>query len=79
MDFELSEEHVMIRNTVRDFAEKEIAPEARDNNRNEYFPVELVKKMGEAGLMGLTLPMEYGGGRCRLHLLLRYARGAVAR
>ena len=37
MDFELSEEQLMIRNTVRDFAEKEIAPVARDNNRNEHF------------------------------------------
>lgn len=62
MDFELSEEHVMIRNTVRDFAQNEIAPVARDNNREERFPIELVKKMGDAGLMGLNMPTEYGGG-----------------
>ncbi|OGO23385.1 MAG: acyl-CoA dehydrogenase [Chloroflexi bacterium RBG_16_50_9] len=62
MDFELTEEQSMIRNTVRDFAEKEIAPVARDNSRNENFPVELVKKMGEMGFLGLNLPAEYGGG-----------------
>ena len=62
MDFELSEEQIMIRNTVRDFAEKEIAPVARDNNRNEHFPADLVKKMGDMGFFGLNLPAEYGGG-----------------
>lgn len=62
MDFELSEEHVMIRNTVREFTEKEITPVARDNNRNEHFPEDLVKKMGGAGFLGLNLPAEYGGG-----------------
>ncbi|MFC2001421.1 acyl-CoA dehydrogenase family protein [Chloroflexota bacterium] len=62
MDFELTEEQAMIRSTVRDFAEKEIAPVARDNNRNERFPEDLVKKMGEMGFLGLSLPVEYGGG-----------------
>ncbi len=62
MDFELSEEQLMIRNTVRDFAEKEITPVARDNNRNEHFPADLVKKMGDMGFFGLNLPAEYGGG-----------------
>lgn len=62
MDFEFSEEQIMIRNTVRDFAEKEIVPVARDNNRNEHFSAELVRKMGEMGFMGLNLPAEYGGG-----------------
>jgi len=62
MDFELTEEQAMIRTTVRDFAEKEIAPVARDNNRHERFPVDIVKKMGEMGFMGLNLPSEYGGG-----------------
>ena len=50
MDFEYSEEQAMIRASVRDFAQKEIAPVARDNNRNEHFPVELVKRLGEMGL-----------------------------
>ncbi|MFC1952374.1 acyl-CoA dehydrogenase family protein [Chloroflexota bacterium] len=62
MDFDFTEEQTMIRTMARDFAEKEIAPVARDNNRDERFPTELVKKMGETGFMGLDLSAEYGGG-----------------
>ncbi len=62
MDFELTEEQAMIRATVRDFAEKEIAPVARENDRNQHFPADLVKKMGGMGFLGLNLPSEYGGG-----------------
>ena len=62
MDFEFSEEQTMIRTMVRDFAEKEIVPVARDNNRYERFPADLVKKLGEMGFLGLNLPSEYGGG-----------------
>ena len=47
MDFEFSEEQVMIRNMAKDFAEKEIAPIARDSNRNEHYPDDLVKKLGK--------------------------------
>ncbi len=62
MDFEYTEEQAMVRTMVRDFAEKEIAPVARDINREERFPEELVKKMGKMGFMGLDLSAEYGGG-----------------
>ena len=62
MDFEFTEEQAMIRATVRDFAEKEVAPVARENDRNENFPADLVKKMGEMGFLGLNIPSEYGGG-----------------
>ncbi|MDD4875506.1 MAG: acyl-CoA dehydrogenase family protein, partial [Dehalococcoidales bacterium] len=62
MDFEYTEEQAMIRTMARAFAEKEIAPIARDINREERFPMELIKKMGEMGFMGLDLPAEYGGG-----------------
>ncbi len=62
MDFDYTEEQAMIRTMVRDFAEKEIAPIARDINREERFPVEVVKRMGEMGFMGLDLPAKYGGG-----------------
>ncbi len=62
MDFEYSEEQSMIKAMARDFAEKEIAPVARDLSREERFPEELVKKMGEMGFMGLDLPAKYGGG-----------------
>lgn len=62
MDFELTEEQGMIRTTVRDFAEKEIAPVSRDINRDEQFPSALINRLGEMGCLGLNLPSEYGGG-----------------
>lgn len=62
MNFDYSEEHTMIRNAVRDFAEKEIVPVVRGNNRNEHFPVELVGKMGDMWFFSLNLPAEFGGG-----------------
>jgi butyryl-CoA dehydrogenase len=61
MSFELSAEHEQFRRTVRDFAEKEIAPHAAQWDRDHHFPVDVVQKMGELGLMGLTAPEEYGG------------------
>src|SRR3954452_9051857 len=61
MTFELSEEHEQFRRTVRDFAEKEIAPHAADWDRDHHFPVDVVQKMGDLGLFGLTAPEEYGG------------------
>lgn len=62
MDFELTEEQAMIRSTVRDFAEKEIAPVAKELDQNETFPLDLVKRMGKLGFLGLILPTKYGGG-----------------
>ena len=61
MTFALSEELEQFRRTVRDFAEKEIAPHAAEWDRTHHFPVEVVQKMGELGLFGLTAPEEYGG------------------
>ncbi|MEJ7794032.1 MAG: acyl-CoA dehydrogenase family protein [Nocardioides sp.] len=61
MSFELSAEHEQFRRTVRDFAEKEIAPHASQWDRDHHFPVDVVAKMGQLGLMGLTAPEEYGG------------------
>jgi short/branched chain acyl-CoA dehydrogenase len=61
MSFELSAEHEQFRRTVRDFAEKEIAPHAAQWDRDHHFPTDVVHKMGELGLMGLTAPEEYGG------------------
>ena len=61
MSFELSEDHEQFRRTVRDFAEKEIAPHASQWDRDHHFPVDVVKKMGSLGLFGLTAPEEYGG------------------
>jgi butyryl-CoA dehydrogenase len=61
MTFQLSEEHEQFRRTVRDFAEKEIAPHSAEWDRAHHFPVDVVEKMGELGLFGLTAPEEYGG------------------
>ncbi len=62
MDFEFTEEQAMIRTTIRDFAEKEIAPVSRDINRDEQFPSDIINRLGEMGILGLNLPSEYGGG-----------------
>ena len=62
MDFDLSDEHDLIRRTVRDFAEGEVAPVAEALDREKRFPYELVAQMGELGLMGIPFPEEYGGG-----------------
>jgi alkylation response protein AidB-like acyl-CoA dehydrogenase len=61
VDFELSEEQRMIRQAVREFAEKEIAPRARHVDETGEFPAETFRKMGELGLMGIPFPEEYGG------------------
>jgi len=57
----LTEEHQMIRKTVRDFAEREIRPLARELDEKGEFSIELTKKMGDIGLFGLKTPQEYGG------------------
>jgi short/branched chain acyl-CoA dehydrogenase len=62
MDFELSDEQRLLRDTVRDFARGEVAPAAEELDRTKRFPYELVAKMGELGLMGIPFPEEYGGG-----------------
>jgi alkylation response protein AidB-like acyl-CoA dehydrogenase len=57
----LSEEHIMLREAVRDFAAREIAPVAAQFDESGTFPVETVRKMGEMGLMGIEVPEDYGG------------------
>jgi butyryl-CoA dehydrogenase len=59
--FELSAEHETFRKSVREFAQAEIAPNAAQWDRDHHFPVDVVAKMGELGLFGLTAPEEYGG------------------
>jgi len=61
MDFDYTEEQLMIRETVRDFAEKEVKPVAAEIDRIDSFPWKLYKRMGEIGLLAMTLPPEYGG------------------
>lgn len=61
MNFELSEEQQMIRDMVRNFAEKEVAPKAEVVDRTGEFPLDTFKKMGELGLLGIPFPEKYGG------------------
>jgi len=61
MTFELSEDHETFRKVVRDFAETEVAPHVAQWDRDCFFPVDVVHKMGELGLFGLVAPEEYGG------------------
>ncbi len=61
MDFNLSDEQELLKKTVRDFAEAEIAPHSREWDEKQSFPRELFGKLGELGLMGAVWPPEYGG------------------
>jgi alkylation response protein AidB-like acyl-CoA dehydrogenase len=61
MNFELSDAQRMMKEMVRDFAEKEIKPRAAEIDRTDEFPWDLWKRMAELGLLGMTLPPEYGG------------------
>ncbi len=61
MDFSLNEEQMAIRDTCREFAEQEIKPRAEEMDHTGQFPYDLIKKMGELGLLGLPFPEEYGG------------------
>jgi alkylation response protein AidB-like acyl-CoA dehydrogenase len=58
---ELSDEHVMIRQTARDFAQKEIVPIAAEHDESSDFPLETIRKMGKMGFMGIEVPEAYGG------------------
>jgi alkylation response protein AidB-like acyl-CoA dehydrogenase len=61
MNFDLSDEQRLIRETARDFADREIVPRARDNDRNERFDLDLVGKLGEMGYLGAPVAERYGG------------------
>ncbi len=61
MNYDLSDEHELIRSTVRDFAERRIAPVAEELDREHRFPYEIVAELAELGLMGIPVPEEYGG------------------
>ena len=58
----LTEEHLMIRDAVREYVKKEISPIIEDYAQRAEFPVQIVKQMGELGCFGPTVPIEYGGG-----------------
>ncbi|MEK7825077.1 MAG: acyl-CoA dehydrogenase family protein, partial [Nitrospirota bacterium] len=61
MDFLFTEEHKALREMVRDFARNEIAPLALKMDEDGDYPKELIGKMAQLGLMGITMPVEYGG------------------
>jgi short-chain 2-methylacyl-CoA dehydrogenase len=61
MEFGLSNDHRLLRDTVREFAEREIAPVAEELDRTKSFPYEIVRRLGELDLMGIPFPEEYGG------------------
>lgn len=62
LDGLLTEEHKLIRQSVRDFVKKEISPNIEEWAENAHFPYEIVKKFGDVGAFGPTIPQEYGGG-----------------
>ena len=61
MDFSLTEEHIMIRDAARDFAQTELLPGVIERDNKQEFPKELVTKMGDLGFMGIMVAEEYGG------------------
>ena len=61
MEFDLSDDHRLLRDTVRQFAEAEIAPAAEELDRTKSFPYEIVRQLGKLDLMGIPFPQEYGG------------------
>jgi alkylation response protein AidB-like acyl-CoA dehydrogenase len=61
MDLHLNDEHVMIRDAARDFAQNEIVPVAAHYDETGEFPLPIIRKMGEMGFMGIEMPEEYGG------------------
>ena len=61
MDFSLTEEHLMIRDAARDFAQNELLPGVIERDNKQEFPQELIQKMGELGFMGIMVDPKYGG------------------
>ena len=61
MDFSLTEEHIMIRDAARDFAQTELLSGVIERDNKQEFPEELVRKMGDLGFMGIMVDPKYGG------------------
>ncbi len=61
MDFELNDEQRLVRETARAFTDREIVERARENDRNEHFDLDLVRKIADQGYLGAIVPREYGG------------------
>ena len=61
MDFDLTDEQRLIKQTAREFTDNEIVEQARENARNHHFDLEIVKKLADQGYLGAIVPQEYGG------------------
>ncbi|MCB0308159.1 MAG: acyl-CoA dehydrogenase family protein [Bdellovibrionales bacterium] len=61
MDFEFSENHLMVRDLIKDFVKREVQPGAYDRDQTGNYPMEIVKKLGELGMMGIIVPEQFGG------------------
>ena len=61
MDLDLSSEHVLLRDTIREFMAKEVAPVVDEHERERKFPVDIVKRLGEMGWLGIPIPEDEGG------------------
>jgi alkylation response protein AidB-like acyl-CoA dehydrogenase len=61
MNFDLNENQIMIQQMIRDFAEKEIKPNLLEWDEKEHFPVDVMKKLGDLGVLGIYIPEQYGG------------------
>ena len=61
MDFTLTEEHMMIRDAARDFAQTELLPGVIERDENQKFPAEQIKKLADLGFMGMMVDPKYGG------------------
>lgn len=61
MDFQLNQDQLMMQKMVRDFVQEELAPQAVITDETHEFPLKIIRKMGELGLMGIPIPEEYGG------------------
>ncbi|MBW1696745.1 MAG: acyl-CoA dehydrogenase family protein [Deltaproteobacteria bacterium] len=77
MDFNYTKEQQMIKDAVRDFAEKEVKPAASEIDRKDEFPWEIYKKTAELGILAMTLPPEYGGSGGRYGQLVHCGRGTA--
>jgi alkylation response protein AidB-like acyl-CoA dehydrogenase len=61
MDFDLDSEHQLLRSTIRDFMEKEVAPVVEEHEKAHRFPVDVVRRLGEMGWLGIPIPEDEGG------------------